>query len=122
MLLRGFGKKKNPKIRDYYGSGWVGRGLSQFFFVENRLKIALISPKPVLIFRSSIPCVLHQLLKVVGYYDLQSVLSISAMGFQKKKIWMGVGGWGELYPILFGIFGIFLTLQIPYMCPPLETD
>ena len=39
------------------------------------------------------------LLKVVGYYDL-SVLSMSAMGF-KKKIWMGVGMWGQLYPILF---------------------
>ena len=44
------------------------------------------SPKPVLIFWSSIPC----LLKVVGYYDL-SVLSMSVMGFQKKFGW-GVGG------------------------------
>ena len=23
-LLRGFAKKKNSKIREYYGSGWVG--------------------------------------------------------------------------------------------------
>ena len=30
-------------------------------------------------------------------------------GFQ-KKIWMGVGGWGELYPIFFWIF---VTLQSP---------
>ena len=36
-------------------------------------------------------CILsvHTLLKVVGYYDL-SVLSMSKMGFQKKKFWMGV--------------------------------
>ena len=25
-----------------------------------------------------------------------------------------MGGWGELYPIFFGIFGFFLTLQSPY--------
>ena len=41
---------------------------------------------------------------VVGYYDL-SVLSMSVMGFQKKKSgWGGVGGWGELYPSLFWEF------------------
>ena len=32
------------------------------------------------------------LLKVVGYYDF-SVLSMSVMGFQKKKFGWGVGGW-----------------------------
>ena len=43
------------------------------------------SPKQVMIFSSSIPCVfcLYILLKVVGYYNL-SVLSMSVMGFQKK--------------------------------------
>ena len=48
------------------------------------------SPKPVLIFWSSM-CILsvYTLLKVVGYYDL-SVLSMSVMGF-KKKVWMGSG-------------------------------
>ena len=72
--------------------------------MENRPKIALNQ----LIFWSSIPCVfcLYTLLKVVSYYDL-SVLSMSVMGFQKKEVWMGVGGWGELYPSLFWIFGIF---------------
>ena len=37
-------------------------------------------------------CILsvYTLLKGVGYYDL-SVLSMSVMGFQKKKNWMG--GW-----------------------------
>ena len=39
--LRGFAKKKIPKIRDYYGSGWVGTDLSDFVVVENRPKIAL---------------------------------------------------------------------------------
>ena len=53
---------------------------------------------------------LYTLLKVVGYYDL-SVLSMSVMVSTKKEVWMGVGGWGELYPIFFGIFGIFVTLQ-----------
>ena len=52
------------------------------------------------------------LLKVVSYYDL-SVLSMSVMGFQKKKLDGGVGGWGELHPSLFWIFGIYLTLQSP---------
>ena len=33
----------------------------------------------------------HTLLKVVGYYDL-TFLSMSVMGFHKKKVWMG-GGW-----------------------------
>ena len=49
------------------------------------------------------------LLNVVGYYDL-SVLSMSVMGFKKKIFGWRVGGWGELYPILFWIIGIFLTL------------
>ena len=45
-------------------------------------------------------CILsvYTLLKVVGYYDL-SVLSMSVMGFPKKKVWMGC----ELYQIFFGI-------------------
>ena len=47
-------------------------------------------------------CILSVLLKVVAYYDL-SVLSMSVMGFQ-KKVWMGVGGWGEFYPIFLELF------------------
>ena len=63
------------------------------------------------------PCVfcLYTLLKVVGYYDL-SVQSMSVMGFQ-KKVWMGVGVWGELYPWFFLVFGIVLTLQNPLAHP-----
>ena len=90
-MFRGFAKKKNPIIPDYYGSGWVGPGITRIFFGKS----SQIIPKPVLIFWSSIPCVtlciLPTLLKVVGYYDL-SVLSMSVMGFQKKFGWR-LGGW-----------------------------
>ena len=48
---------------------------------------------------------IYQLLKVVSYYDL-SVLSMSVMG-SKKKVWMWMGGWGEIYPSLFWIFEFF---------------
>ena len=65
------------KIRDYYGSGWVGPGLTRNVFARSSKK----SPKRMLIFRSSIPCV-YTLLEVVGYYDL-SVLSMSVMSFKK---------------------------------------
>ena len=69
----------------------VGPGLTRIFFVFG--KSSQNSSKPVLIFWSSIPCVLClyiqcTLLKVVSYYDL-SVLSMSVIGFQKKKF-----GWG----------------------------
>ena len=88
--------------------GWVQVSLGIFFF-----KLSQNSPKPVLIFWSSIPCVFrpYTLLKVVGYYDLR-VLSMSVMGFQKKFCW-GVAGWGELYRSCFRIFGIFLTFAKP---------
>ena len=39
---------------------------------------------------------------------------MTLMGFpKKKKLDRGVGGWVELYPNYFWIFGIFLTLQSP---------
>ena len=84
--------KKIPKIRDYYGSGWVGPGLTRdflFFILENHSNIALNQ------YRCFGVCILSALLKVFSYYDL-SVLSMSVMGFQKKKF-----GWGELYPSFF---------------------
>ena len=34
--------------------------------------------------------------------------------FKKKMFGWGAGG-GELYPVLFWMFGIFLTLQSPYV-------
>ena len=60
-------------------------------------------------------CILfvYTLLKVVSYYDLSVLSQCQCQWFPKKKVWMGVCGWGELYPSLFGIFGIFLTLQSP---------
>ena len=90
----------------------MGPGLTGIFFGKSSQN----SSKPVLIFWSSIPCVfcLCTLLKVVSYYDL-SVLSMSVMDFQ-KKVWMGVGGWGELYPSLFWIFGIFLVSPLALRC------
>ena len=56
-------------------------------------------------------CILfvYTLLKVVSYYDL-SVQSMPVMGFQ--NITKSLDG-GELYPSLFWIFGIVLTLQRP---------
>ena len=59
-------------------------------------------------------CILsvYTLLKVVGYYDL-SVLSMSVMGFQ-KKVWMGGGWWGELYPNFLD-FLIFFNFSKPQM-------
>ena len=56
-------------------------------------------------------CILYAytLIKVVGYYDL-SVLSMSVMGFQNIIGWGG--GWGDLYPSYFWIFGIVLTLPL----------
>ena len=49
-------RKKIPKIRDYYGSGWVGPGLTRILFCFVG-KSSQDSTKPVLIFWSSIPCV-----------------------------------------------------------------
>ena len=66
-----------------------------------KVKFEPVSPKPLLIFLSSIRCVfcLYTLLKVVGYYDL-SVLSMSVMGFQ-TKVWMGwVGGVSSIQIII----------------------
>ena len=48
-------------------------------------------------------CIFYMLLKVISYDDL-SVLSMSAVGFQKESFDRGMGGWGELYRI----FGDFL--------------
>ena len=42
-------------MRDYYGSGWLGPGLTLNFFARG--KLSQNSPKPVVIFLSSIPCV-----------------------------------------------------------------
>ena len=66
---------------------------SEFFFFG---KSSQNSPKPVLLFWGSKPCVFclyigPTLLKVVSYYDL-SVLSMSVMGFH-KSLDMARGEW-----------------------------
>ena len=60
--------------------GWVKVSLAILLLLENHPKIAL--NQYLLIFWT--------LLKVVSYYDVLNVLSMSMMGFQ-KKVWMG--GW-----------------------------
>ena len=54
---------------------------------------------------------MHQLLTVVGYYDL-SVLSMSVMGFQKKKFGWRVGGVSSIQ-IFVWMCGIFFNFAKP---------
>ena len=53
-------------------------------------------------------CILcvYTLLKVVSHYDLSVLSGMSVMGFPKKLDTV-VDGWGDVYPVLFWIFGIF---------------
>ena len=89
MALRGFAKKKIPKIRDYYGSGWMGPGLTRNYFCG---KSSQNSPKQVLTFCGVVHamCILsvHTLLKRVGYYDLICCVRVSDV-FKKSLDW----GW-----------------------------
>ena len=70
---RGFAKKKIPKIRVYYGSGWVGPGLTRNFFSFGKPS-QKNSSKPVLIFWSRVVYHVYStivtLIKGVSYYDL----------------------------------------------------
>ena len=68
----------------------MGPGLTQNFFLQKSSKN---SPKPVLIFWSSMPYMYSvcTFLKVVGYYDLSVLFNFSDW-FPEKKVWMG-GGW-----------------------------
>ena len=94
-------KEKNPNIREYYGSGCVGPGLTQNFF---RGKSSQNSPKPVGIFWSSIPCVFYLYICIAKSCWLlwfECSVHMSVMDFQKKTGWME-NGWGELYPIFLG--------------------
>ena len=52
----------------------------------------------------------YALLKVVSHYDL-SVLSMSVMGFQ-KSLYIGVGGWVEVYPDFIWV-KFFLLCKVP---------
>ena len=82
-------ENKIPKIQDYYGSGWVGPGLTRIFLGG---KSSQNSPKSVLIFWSSIPCVfcLHIIAKSCWLLWFECSVHVSD-GFPKKN-WMG-GGW-----------------------------
>ena len=80
--IRGFAKKKFQKSEIIMEvGGWVQVSLGIFFF----LKSSQNNPKPVLIFWTKCILYVYTLLKVVGYYDL-SVLSMSVMGLQKKRV------------------------------------
>ena len=69
---------------------------SDFYFFG---KSSQNSPKPVLIFWNSIPCVFCIDKSCLLLHDL-SILSMSVMCFQKKSL----DGWGELYPNFVWIF------------------
>ena len=43
-----------------------------------------------------------------------SVLATSVVGFQ-KKVWIGEGGWDELYPFFLGIFEKKIQFAKPLM-------
>ena len=110
MGVRGFAKKKIPKIRDYYGSWWVGPGLTRnLFFLGKSSQNALNQYWNFgVVYHVYSVCTL---LKVVGYYDL-SVLSMSVMGFQKKFGWGG--GWlGWALSKFFGDFWNFFNFAKP---------
>ena len=85
--------------------GWVKVSLGNNFLCG---KSSQNSPKPVLICWSTIPCEFCLYTHCVSYYDL-SVLSMSVMGFKKKKFgWGKVGGVRSIQFLLD-----FLTLQSP---------
>ena len=91
---------KNPRLL----WKWMGgsRSHSEFFFGKSSQN----SPKPLLIFWSTavvyhVYSVCTYIAKVVGYYNL-SVLSMSVMGFQKKKVWMGWVGGVSSIQVFFG--------------------
>ena len=112
MAPKGLCKENNSKNPRLLWK-WVVSGLTRIFLCG---KSSQNSPKAVLIFWSSTPCVLclYTLLKVVGYYDM-SVVSMPGMGFQ-KKVWMGVGWWVELYPSIFWNIGILFNFAKPLNC------
>ena len=75
-------RKNIPKNRDYYGSGWVGPGLTgNFFFGKSSQNI---NKPPTYIYFGDSSSI------VVSYYDLSMLVHVRD-GFQ-KKVWME-GGW-----------------------------
>ena len=70
--IRGFAKKKIQKIQDYYGSWWVGPGLTRVFLLG---KSSQNSPKPVVKCLSSIPCVVCKLDLTTFFLYLSKITS-----------------------------------------------
>ena len=61
-----------------------------------------------------------KLLKVVKSHCDLSVLAVSLMSFQKKKLDRGVSGWVELYPIFLDFWNFFnfaKPLSVPSFVP-----
>ena len=98
----------------------LGPGLTGIFLLENHPKIALNQWYYFGVVYHVYSVCIYALLKVVGYYDL-SVLSMSVMGFQKKKFGWRVGGWGELHPILLLTFLNFAKPLKPLHCSDWKT-
>ena len=110
-LYKGLCKeKKCKKIWDYYGSGWVGPGLTRKILCG---KLSQNSPKPGLIFCSSTYYVCT-LLKVVGY-SIMIWVFCPCQWWVSKKTKFGWGGWvGGVSSIQFFLdFWNFFTLQSP---------
>ena len=102
-------ENKIPKIRNYYGSGWVGPGLTRNFFFG---KSSQNSSKKVLIFWSSRPCVFclhcYKLLVIMIW-----VFFHVNDGFPKRQNLDG-GGWVGWPPSnFFGDFWNFLNFAMP---------
>ena len=89
---KGLCKKTNSNysVHVYCGSGWVGPGLTRNFFVG---KASQNSHKPVVIFWSSIMCILSVIAKSCWLLWFECSVHVSD-GFPKKKDWIGglVGG------------------------------
>ena len=102
-----------PKIRDYYGSGWVCPCLTRTFLCG---KSSQNSPKLVLVFLSSIPCVCCLYIAKSGWLLWFECSVHVSDGLQKKSLdgggWVGFTVGGFLRPIQF----VFVFLETNYLC------
>ena len=109
---KGLCKVPPPTIRDNYGSGLVGPGLTQEKIIGKSSQNYRIL---VLIYLGRVTCVFYlciyyMFLKAVSYYDL-SIQSMSVMGLKKSLDRAWVGGLSSIQFILD--FLNFLTSQSP---------
>ena len=99
--------KKNQKSEfTMEVGGWVQVSLGILFSFGKSSKNC---PRPVLIFWSSIICV------VVNYYDF-SVLSTSVMSFQKEKFGRWWVGWVSSIQFYFGFLEFLKLCKAPLPC------